>query len=263
MQKTLFWMLLISLAVPAGAERHEAVLKKDYKGSYQREFATQFDRIRLLVNQAQLEVSSRLGLIQYREGFQYPMTIRFDEASPANLENALAFVSYSQRGADFEQELVVNLGELARFPTNIDTVFYHEMTHAVLNDAVGGQATFRIPRWLQEGLALYVSGEGDSRVEAAAGQLRRSLAHTLLFDLDGATYANAYPQYYLAVKYIIEKHSINALQGLVRELIEGKSIKEAIQDVTSLTWPQFEKNVKEYSLKNFQDYALPDHVIRR
>ncbi len=248
---------------PAFAARHEAVLKKDYQGSYEREFATQFDRVRLLVKQSQLEVSSKLGLLQYREGFQYPLTIRFDEGAPAGLENALAFVTYSQRGQDFEQELVVNLGELARFPHHIDTVFYHEMTHAVLNDAVGGQATFRIPRWLQEGLAMYVAEEGESRVMQAAGNLRRSLAHTLIFDLDGSTYSNAYPQYYLAVKYILEKHSINALQGLVRDLVSGKSLNDAIQNNTGLSGSQFQKNVKEFSLKAFQENALPDHVIRR
>jgi hypothetical protein len=258
----LIGLLLSTLAIPASAERKDAVLLQDYKGSYKNEFLANFDRVRLLVKQAQIEVSSRLGLIQYREGYRYPMTVRFDDGAPAGLEHSLAYVRYAQRGEAFEQEMVVCLDELSRHPTDFDTVFYHEMTHAVLNDAVGGEATFRVPRWLQEGLALYVSDDGDKRVRSATERLRKSLAHTLVFDLNGPVYGNAYPQYYLAIKYLLDKHSINAVQGLVRELIAGKTMEAALESSSGLSWSQFEKNVKAYSLKTFQDLAVPDHVSR-
>ena len=236
---------------------------REYAGPYQTEFAAQFDRVRLLVRQAQLEVSSRLGLLQYQEGFRYPLTIRFDDGAPAGLENALAYVRFGRRGQGFEQELVVNLDELAARPSDFDSVFYHEMTHAVMNDAVGEEASYRIPRWLQEGLAVFVSGDGDLRVQMAGDRLPKSLARTLVFKLDGPVYGNAYPQYYLAVKYLLDKHSINAVQGVVRELIEGKPLTEAIQNATGLSWEQYKQNVSAYSLRIFQDLARPDHVAYR
>jgi hypothetical protein len=262
----LFIACLLILALPfsaLGERRQVASLIKDYQGTHPAEFNAQFDRVRLLVRQAQLEVSSRLGLLQYREGFQYPIAIRFEDDAPAGLENSLAYVRYSRSAAGFEQELVVNLTEMIAHPIDFDTVFYHEMTHAVLNDAVGGEATLKIPRWLQEGLAVYVSGEGDNRVELAAVSLRRSQADRLVFPLEGNAYGNAYPQYYLAIKYLLEKHSVNAVQGLVRNLIQGQSTAEAIQDTTGLTWDEYKRNVAQYSLRTFRDLALPDTVTRR
>src|SRR6266446_2267346 len=58
---------------PCAWARYQAALVKDYTGRHQDEYITQLDRVRLLARQAQVEVSARLGLIQYREGFEYPL----------------------------------------------------------------------------------------------------------------------------------------------------------------------------------------------
>ena len=170
MPRCLFSLVIFAalfLSRPALA-REAAVIDSNYRGAHQDDYLRQSDRVRILVRQAQLEVSVRLGLYQYQEGFQYPLTIRFQDDAPVGVEHALAFVRLLQTPSGFQQELVVNLGEMANRPADLDVVFYHEMTHAVLNDAVGGPASQRIPTWVQEGLAQYVSGEGDRRVRAAA-----------------------------------------------------------------------------------------------
>src|ERR1700690_1372674 len=78
--------LLLLILCPCAWARYPAALEKTYTGRHQEEFVTQYDRVRLLVNQAQLEASSRLGLMQYREGFQYPLIIRFEDGAPAGIE---------------------------------------------------------------------------------------------------------------------------------------------------------------------------------
>ena len=259
-----FWLLLpcslapVLLCCPAWA-RYEAALVKDYAGRHQEEFVTQFDRVRLLARQAQLEASARLGLMQYRQGFTNPLIIRFEEGAPSGIENALAYVRLLQSRAGFAQELVVNLDATAVSPVDFDTIFYHEMTHAVMNDAVGGEASAKIPHWVQEGLAQYVSGEGKSRVTQAAQGFKKSQVQALLYDLDGPYTGNAYPQYYLAIECLYEKHTVNAVQALVRDLILGKSVIEAIEDNTGLGWVKFQDEVRDYSLKVLQDKARPDY----
>jgi hypothetical protein len=249
--------------------RYQAALVKDYTGRHQEEYVTQFDRVRLLVRQAQVEVSARLGLIQYREGFQYPLLIRFDDGAPPGVESALAYVQLMEAPrqtpggpassvAGFAQQLVVNLDATATSPMDFDKIFYHEMTHAVLNDAVGGEATVKIPHWVQEGLAQYISEEGKGRVIEEAQTVKKSQAHYLLADLDGPYTARAYPQYYLAIEYLYEKHTVNAVQALVRNLILGKSTIDAVEDSTGLPWVKFQDEVRDYSLKVFQDKAQPD-----
>jgi hypothetical protein len=272
-------LALFFTALPAiadNSERRPAVLMKEYTGPYQSEFATQFDRVRLLAHQAQLEVSARLGLAQYREGFQYPVIIRFSDGAPEGLESPLAYVSLMKSvprdstmvspaimaaAPTFQQEIVINLEEVRKQTIQFDTVFFHEMTHAVLNDAVGGEAAMKIPRWLQEGLAMYVSDEGERRVRKAAEKLKRSQTSALLYSLDAEPVGKAYPQYYLAVKYILDKHSINALQALIRNLIAGRTIDEAIQDALGISRSDMYRNIAAYSKTTFEGIAIPDGFV--
>jgi hypothetical protein len=239
------------LADPA-SPRQEARLVKDYRGAHEDAFNAEYDRVRLLVHQAQLEVSSRLGLLQYRQGFQYPLTVRFEDSAPVGLESTLAYVRLTSSSQGFAQELVVNLDELTRHPMDFDTVFYHEMTHAVLNDAIGAEATQKIPHWVQEGLAIYVSGEGEARVKKAAASVAWRDLPQLLWPLQSPYAAAAYPQYYLDVKYILDKGTINALQGFVRDLIAGESPAEAVRDTLGQEFAAFQQGVRDYSLKAFQ-----------
>jgi hypothetical protein len=76
--------------------------------------------------------------------------------------------------------------------------------------------------------------------------------------LDGPSIGTAYPQYYLAIEYLYEKHSVNAVQALVRNLILGKSIVDSVEDSTGLSWVKFQDNVRDYSLNVFRDRARPD-----
>ncbi len=251
-------LILCFALCPCAWARYQAALVKDYNGRHPEEYTAQFDRVRLLVRQAQVEASARLGLIQYKEGFQYPLFIRFDDGAPPGVESALAYVQLMENKGAFAQQLVVNLDATATSPMDFDKIFYHEMTHAVLNDAVGGEATVKIPHWVQEGLAQYVSEEGKSRVIEEAQMVKKSQAHYLLADLEGPYTGQAYPQYYLAIEYLYEKHTVNAVQALVRNLILGKSTVDAIEDSTGLNWVKFQDEVRDYSLKVFQDKARPD-----
>jgi hypothetical protein len=262
--------ILISLILALGAAspgvsesiRHAPVLLTEYEGRYKPQYTEHLERVRLLTHQAQLEVSARLGLMNYRDGFLYPLVIRFEDDAPLGIENSLAYVRFGNDKGHFGQELVINLQELNAHPMNFDTVFTHEMTHAVMNDAVGGEAGTRLPRWLQEGLAEYVSGEGPGRVQDTASKVHKSAVPQLLFNLDGPVYGNGYPYYYLAIKFLEDKFSINSVQAIVRQLIQGKSLSYALEDATALTWTQYQSQVRDYAFKTFKDLAIPDGVNR-
>src|ERR1700674_5507255 len=86
------FFLILFAGCPSAWSRYPAALEKDYTGRHQEEFVAQFERVRLLTRQAQVEVSSRLGLLQYREGFESPFLIRFEDGAPLGIEHALAYV---------------------------------------------------------------------------------------------------------------------------------------------------------------------------
>jgi hypothetical protein len=238
------------------AERFSASFHTSYQGTHPDLFAQEQDRVRILIRQAQLEISSQLGLLQYQEGFRCPLTVRFDDTPAPGVEHALAYVHIVPTVNGFGQELVVNLDVMTKYPDNFDQVFYHEMTHAVLNDAVVSQYRRALPSWVQEGLAVYIAGDGDARVKALAQHVRKSQAHVLVRDLEEPVLD--YARNYLAFKYLYEKHGINSLQAFVRDLTDGKLPKDAIEDSTGMSWDAFRQDLQAYSLQVYQENARSD-----
>jgi hypothetical protein len=261
--------ILIASHVPAMADSPRFTIRcsTEYAGTHREAFDQSYERIRLLAAQSQLEVSVALGLLQYQGGFRYPLQIQFEDSAPPGLENTLAFVRLYGDDATFAQAVVMNLEELQAANhlawANVERIFYHEMTHAVLNDAVGGEATSRIPRWVQEGLAQYVSKEGEPRLQELGHALNKSQVRPPLFELEHPHPAVAYPTYYLAIRYLENKYTVNAVQAMVRHLIDGKPIEEAIHESTGLTLEEFQKNAQAYSVEVIRDLALPDGQVRR
>jgi len=130
------------------------------------------------------------------------------------------------------------------------------MTHAVLNDAVVSQTQTALPSWVQEGLAVYISGEGSERIRTLAQRYRKSQVKAAVRDLDAPVLD--YARDYAAFKYILDKHGINSLQAFVRDLVDGKSPNEAVEDATGLGWDAFKGRVADYTLDLYQAQARPD-----
>ena len=236
--------------------RFTVALQSSYNGAHADLYAQQQDRVRLLIHQAPLEISSQLGLFQYREGFRCPLTVRFDDTPAPGVEHALAYVQIIPTVHGMGQDLVVNLDVMANTHEDFDQIFYHEMTHAVLNDAVVFETKKPLPSWVQEGLAVYIAGNGDEWVHRVAQRVRKSQAHELVRDIEEPVLD--YPRDYLAFKYLKEKQGINSLQAFVRDLTQGKTPHDAIEDSTGLPWDTFRQNLKEYSQSVYEDQARPD-----
>lgn len=250
----LFGLLLLS-AQAFAEQRFTTSFQTDYNGKHPDLFAQQQERVRLLVNQAQMDVTSRLGLFQYREGFRCPLIVRFDDAPMPGVEHALAYVAFLG-GNQCGQMMVINLDVMAQYPGNFDPIFYHEMTHAVLNDAIVFETKRPLPAWVQEGLATYIGGEGEERVRTLAQQVRKYQAKMLLSDLQDDRVD--YPGNYLAFKYLFDKHSINAIQGFIHYLMEGKTPMQSIFEATGLKEEEFRNKVRDYSLAIYREQARPD-----
>jgi hypothetical protein len=238
------------------APRFTASFQTSYDGRHADLYAQDVDRVRLLLRQAQLEISSQLGLLQYQEGFRCPLTVRFDDAPAAGVEFALAYVQPVPTVHGFGQELVVNLDVMAQHPGDFDRIFYHEMTHAILNDAVSSVYNRALPSWVQEGLAVYISGEGPDRVRALARHYRKSQVKAAVHDLQEPILD--YARDYMAFKTMVDKQNINTLQTFVRDLTQGKLPEEAVEDSTGQSWDAFRQLVKDHTLEVYQTEALPD-----
>ena len=133
-------------------------------------------------------------------------------------------------------------------PNEIDdswvaTVVPHELTHLVFETAAGNPYHFP-PRWLNEGLAVYLSQGYDASDRSAVDQ---AAAAGTLTPLDGLTgqfptslerFSLAYAESVSAVDYLVRTYDQDALVSLIRSYADGRTDDEAFtealgQDMTA------------------------------
>jgi hypothetical protein len=122
----------------------------------------------------------------------------------------------------------------------------HEMTHLVFDTAVRNPYHYP-PRWLNEGVAVYLSeGYGSSDrglVEAAASGGRMIPLQALGGKFPTATegFYQAYAESVAAVDFLIRKKGTEALASLVRSYADGVTDDEAFKAAVGTDLAGFEK----------------------
>ncbi len=114
----------------------------------------------------------------------------------------------------------------------VGIVIPHELTHLVFDTAAKNPYHFP-PRWLNEGLAVYLSQGYDASDRAA---VERAAGNGTLIPLDGLTgqfptsydrFSLAYAESVSAVDYLIREHGREALVSLIRSYAGGRTDDEA------------------------------------
>ncbi len=130
-------------------------------------------------------------------------------------------------------------------PDDFRLVLVHELAHLYLARALRGR---RAPLWLEEGLAMYASGEGGF---ALAGTMARGVLSGRLHPLAGlaerfpaqAREASlAYAQSYYLVSYLLNTYGPQVLPRLIRELSRGRELTVALHKVTGRSLAQVEED---------------------
>ncbi|MBN2103618.1 hypothetical protein JW835_06210 [bacterium] len=146
----------------------------------------------------------------------------------------------------------------------LHTIIVHELCHIAMGYAVGKHS---IPRWFDEGFALYQSGELglESNIVLArsliSGQIipLEAIDHVLTFRQQKAMLA--YRESLAAVQYLVEQYGIEALPRLVFALSEGKTMDNAIFLVTGVSMTVFEDHWIAYLQQKYLWYAILDTRI--
>ncbi len=107
---------------------------------------------------------------------------------------------------------------------------FHEYTHALVHQLVKDP-----PVWLNEGLAEYFSGGGERVGQEIS--LRELEGSFLQMDRDKMTVA--YKESYSAVAYLVERHGLQSITGLLQALGEGKTLNQAFREAFSMSYNEF------------------------
>ncbi len=125
----------------------------------------------------------------------------------------------------------------------------HEYAHLALADRFGPT---RPPRWLDEGLAMYIASEWGWYDNIALSQAA-VMGHLIpleeverlpLFP-EGKAHT-AYAQSYMAVKYVLETYGIESFQILLDNLARRAAIDDAMMAATGSSFQDFEKEYITY-----------------
>jgi len=133
---------------------------------------------------------------------------------------------------------------------DLDKVFKHELTHIAVGRAFRGRE--EVPRWLDEGLAMYESREWSfSRVSSMTkAVLTDSLIPlseiTSSFPREVARAELAYSQSFYLISFLVSKFGKEDFHRFIREYTRGGDLKGILLKVYGIGWDDFEEEWKGY-----------------
>ncbi len=122
-------------------------------------------------------------------------------------------------------------------------IVVHELAHAILAEAVQFQ---HIPRWFNEGLAVFYSNE---RRWISTSAVSKALFTKTLIALEDIEHLNdysevkaqlAYQQSHLAVRFLLEQYGKDAMRAIIAGLREEKHIDEIFSEAIGVEFWEFE-----------------------
>ena len=148
-----------------------------------------------------------------------------------------------------------------RLAVGLKILVAHELCHVIMGHAVGKHS---VPRWFDEGFALYISGELGLEDNIVLG---RSLIGNQIIPLDAIDDVLAFQQQkavlayresLAAIQYLIERHGEAVLARFVMALSEGKRMNQAVYSVTGVSMATFENQWIHYLRQKYLWYAVLD-----
>ena len=147
-------------------------------------------------------------------------------------------------GAAFDEDGVVMMTVEPDQPEWGTIVTTHELTHLVIHRATDNFFTgdLTLPRWLDEGIAVYTSGEIHTRQDFQQA-LNYGLKNNQLFTLrtlaspfssDSDEAILSYAQSGAVVEYIVDTYGAEAVSELLNALSEGELYDEALEQAIGL-----------------------------
>ncbi len=132
-------------------------------------------------------------------------------------------------------------------------VLRHEYVHALLHERMGIEAS-RVPRWLNEGLAMQLAGDPWPDLDQMTREGKIKIIPLQLLEgwwgqlpVEAATVA--YLEANSATKYLIERYGMDKVRAILSRLKAGDTIAGAIHDKLMISYDSFQKRWKENLLQ--------------
>ncbi len=154
----------------------------------------------------------------------------------------------SWAGALNDGKIRIPVHGLSSMTLALSRILKHEMVHSFVHSEVQG----RCPTWFNEGLAQFESGETApssllAPLYAASRQVPLAQLEGSFLQFDTSLAAVAYAESETAVEVIHSKYGDYSLAQILKMLGEGKSMREALQQILRGGYPELETALREYT----------------
>jgi hypothetical protein len=142
---------------------------------------------------------------------------------------------------------------------DLHTIATHELVHILLDRSLKGNP---IPRWFNEGLAVYYSGEKGYASSTLVSKALITNSLLSLSDIDDVLSFNsdaaqlAYQQSYLAVVYLFKNYGPQAVSNIIFKVAEGKQLNQAFIEVIDHDLWEFEQEWFQYIKQKYRWHFL-------
>jgi hypothetical protein len=135
---------------------------------------------------------------------------------------------------------------------SFQTSLVHELFHLIIHSHLGIR---ELPRWLDEGLAIFYAGEKRWKTATALSKAISTNSLIPLYEIDYVLQYHqakadlAYQQSYSAVHYLLTTYDIEAVRKIIDGINLGKSLDKCFLEATGSTMYAFELEWKKYAKK--------------
>ncbi len=195
--------------------------------------------------------------------FQGPINI-YVYASRGDMRDAIP--SHSQvfdeatvtLGMVLSEDTVVVLGT----DPNLEKTIAHELSHLVVGKVVESPLSSQLPRWLDEGLAMYAEGELPAKNALALEEALRKGKLISVRSLSGYVgepekvdlfYAEAYS----LVEFLIKEYGKEKMREFLAEFANGSGQEEALKKVYGLSIDELDAKWSNYLKQKFAPAPRP------
>lgn len=153
------------------------------------------------------------------------------------------------------QIIIVKSPRWHQSATPLRITLVHELVHVMLGNILRLRA---IPRWFNEGLAIYYSGETSYFAAAEASQAQLSDQLIPLREIDGLLEFGqprahlAYQQSFLAVAYLAELFGESVLPSLVHAAAASNDFDAALRQEAGMSLREFEQAWRDHLRKKYR-----------
>lgn len=137
-------------------------------------------------------------------------------------------------------------------PFSLGPTLTHELAHLILHRHIRDPS---LPRWLDEGVAQWVSGTAEiALMEGSGPRLKRAVLSGQWvpfryladrFPPDDPALSLAYEQSRSIVEYIVHRYGTDGLFGILGGLKAGKTIDSAVEEALSISFPSLEADWRD------------------